>query len=458
MGAEPGYRAIDHSVAQSIAALGGFDHADGQESTSVGPSRSLNIGFMSFRFSGTDGVSLETAKWAEVLEAMGHECFYFAGECDRPDNRSMVVAEAHFDHPDVKPHHERFWRTTQRIHDDSQWVRDRTASLYTHVRQFVEQFALDLLIPQNLFSYPLNIPLTLATTELIAETAIPTIAHHHDFYWERKVFLVNSAWDYLTMAFPPTLPSIEHVVINTSARHQLAARKGLAATIIPNVMDFERPPPQPDDYSRDIRDVLGLDDDERLILQPTRVVQRKGIEHAIELTSRLGLKARLVLTHSTADDNVGYVTRVKEYAELLGVNTLFCSDLFDETRRRTEDGRKVYSLWDIYPFADLVTYPSLVEGFGNGFLEAVYFKKPIVVNNYTIYDTDIRTKGFKVILFDDFITEATVRQTLDELNDPELSRECCEHNYQLALKYFSYSKLRHELRGLLSQIFGFEQR
>jgi glycosyltransferase involved in cell wall biosynthesis len=445
-------------VAKPIAALGGFDLAGRHEGANVGPSTSLNIGFVSFRFSGTDGVSLETAKWAEVLEAMGHKCFYFAGECDRPENRSMVVAEAHFQHLDVKPHHERFWTTTERTHDDSQWIRDWTALLYKHVRRFVEEFALDLLIPQNVFSYPLNIPLTLATTELIAETSIPTIAHHHDFYWERKPFLVNSAWDYLTMAFPPTLPSIEHVVINTSARHQLAARKGLAATVIPNVMNFEQPPPQPDDYCRDIRDTLGLDDDERLLLQPTRVVQRKGIEHAIELTSRLGLKARLVITHSTADDEVGYVARVKEFAELLGVKPLFCSDIFDEKRRRTADGRKVYSLWDIYPFADIVTYPSLVEGFGNAFLEAVYFKKPIVVNSYTIYETDIRTKGFKVIVFDDFITEATVRQTLDELNDPELSRERCEHNYQLALKYFSYAMLRHELSVLLSQIFGVEHR
>ena len=46
--------------------------------------RSINIGFISFRFHGTDGVSLETSKWAEVLEEMGHKCFYFSGLSDRP--------------------------------------------------------------------------------------------------------------------------------------------------------------------------------------------------------------------------------------------------------------------------------------------------------------------------------------------------------------------------------------
>ena len=50
--------------------------------THMTPSR--RIGFISTRFAGTDGVSLETSKWATVLERLGHECFYFAGQCDRP--------------------------------------------------------------------------------------------------------------------------------------------------------------------------------------------------------------------------------------------------------------------------------------------------------------------------------------------------------------------------------------
>ena len=61
------------------------------------PSR--RIGFISTRFAGTDGVSLETAKWASVLERLGHECFYFCGVCDRPSEKSYVVEEAFYRHP-----------------------------------------------------------------------------------------------------------------------------------------------------------------------------------------------------------------------------------------------------------------------------------------------------------------------------------------------------------------------
>ena len=62
---------------------------------------SNHIGFVSTRFAGTDGVSLETEKWAAVLERMGHHCFYFAGECDRPAGSSQVVPEAFYRHPEI---------------------------------------------------------------------------------------------------------------------------------------------------------------------------------------------------------------------------------------------------------------------------------------------------------------------------------------------------------------------
>jgi hypothetical protein len=61
--------------------------------------------------------------------------------------------------------------------------------------EFIEHFSLDLLIPENFLAIPLNIPLAL--TELIAETCLPLIAHHHDLAWERKRFLVNSLADYI---------------------------------------------------------------------------------------------------------------------------------------------------------------------------------------------------------------------------------------------------------------------
>ena len=56
---------------------------------------------------------------------------------------------------------------------------------------------------ENALCLPMHMPLGVALTHFIAETEIPTIAHHHDFHWERARFSVNAVDDFLAMAFPP---------------------------------------------------------------------------------------------------------------------------------------------------------------------------------------------------------------------------------------------------------------
>lgn len=416
--------------------------------------KSKNLGAISTRFAGTDGVSLEMGKWAHVLGQMGHKCFYFAGELDRPPDRSMLVEEAHFAHPDIREIYSYCFGTRQRKPEATRRIHEVKEYLKEKLYEFIKTFELDCLIVQNALTIPLNIPLGIAITEVLAETGIPAIAHHHDFFWERKRFLVNAVWDYLNMAFPPHFPNVHHVVINSSAANQLALRTGVSSMLIPNVMDFENPPPAPDEYSADVRTALGIEDDELLVLQPTRVVKRKGIETSIELVRRLGRKAKLVISHAADDEGHGYQERVREYSALFDVDTLFISDVIGEKRGTTDDGKKIYTIWDIYPHADLVTYPSTFEGFGNAFLETLYFKRPIAVNIYSVYAIDIKPKGFKVIELDDYITDSSIRLTRQILANPKMSEELVEYNYRLGKRYYSFRVLKNKLSILLAESFG----
>lgn len=437
------------------------------------------IGFISTRFAGTDGVSLETSKWATVLERLGHECFYFCGQCDRPAEKSYVVPEAFYRHPEIDAINQVAYQGTwgklhegrkthpeiEELHKDffSVYIRPaqvtkRIQELRFHIKEelykFAHKFKLELLIVENALTIPLNLPLGLAITEFVAETGYPVIAHHHDFQWERQRFMNNSVHDYIAAAFPPDLPSVRHVVINSLQAHQLAWRKGVNSMVIPNVMDFDSPPPPSDDYTSTVRADLGAAPDQYLFLQPTRIIQRKGIEHAIELTRRLGMPAELVISHAAGDEGTDYEKRVREFAALLDVVIRFESDIIGETRGVTPDGRKIYSLGDVYQKSDLVTYPSTLEGFGNAFLEAIYFKRPLLVNNYSIYEADIKPKGFKVIEFDGFISNATLEETRYVLKHPEESAEHAEHNYELARRYYSFTMLQNHLELLLADCFG----
>ncbi len=412
------------------------------------------IGFISFRLAGTDGVSLETAKWAAAAEQLGCETYFMAGELDTPPEKSFLEEKLHFQHPEIKDIYNESFGKVSRDPSLTLKIHEMRSYLKTAIYNFIKKFQLDMIVPQNALTIPLNIPLGLALTEIIAETGMPVIAHHHDFFWERKRFLRNCVWDYINMCFPPHLPNIEHVVINTSGQNQLALRTGISSDLIPNVMDFETGPPPVDEYITNVRAELGVGEDELFILQPTRVVQRKGIEHAIEFVARLKQKAVLVISHASGDEGFEYQTRVKEYAEMMKIRALFVDDIIQEKRGLTEDGRKIYVLEDIYPHADLVTYPSLIEGFGNAFLETIWFRKPILVNNYSIYATDIKPKGFQVIEMDNFISKQTIETANKVLSDRALSREMAETNYELGKRYYSYGVLKSQLHALLTRFWG----
>jgi hypothetical protein len=73
-----------------------------------------------------------------------------------------------------------------------------------------------------------------------------------------------------------------------------------------------------------------------------------------------------------------------------------------------------------------------------------------VVNNYPVYATDIRPKGFKVIEFDDYITDKTVAMTRKVLANKKLEIEMCQHNYALATRYFSFTLLKDKLKVLVA--------
>ena len=291
---------------------------------------------------------------------------------------------------------------TKRIHEYRDLLKQK---LY----EFIRKFDIDILVPENALTIPLNVPLGLAVTEIIAETGIKTIAHHHDFFWERKRFLNNCVWDYLNSCFPPHLSSIQHVVINSSAQNQLALRTGIGATLIPNVMDFEHPPEPPDEYTKDARKDLGIKEGELLVLQPTRVVQRKGIEHAIDLLRLLGdPSCKLIVSHDAGDEGFEYVNRVTELARDEGIDMRYFGGRIGDQRQLDDEGRKIYTLEDLYPAANLVTFPSMYEGFGNAFLEAVYHRVPIVVNRYPVFARDIE----RVRVIKQFIDEGYLNNLL----------------------------------------------
>jgi glycosyltransferase involved in cell wall biosynthesis len=133
----------------------------------------------------------------------------------------------------------------------------------------------------------------------------------------------------------------------------------------------------------------------------------------------------------------------------MNVDVISADAWISDQRGTAPDGRKLFTIHDVYPQADVVAYPSTYEGFGNAFLEAIYYKCPIVCNRYAIYRSDIEPCGVRPILFDGFPTDETVEEIHRVLEDPQYREEMVGHNYEVASRFFSYEVVEDELRLMM---------
>jgi glycosyltransferase involved in cell wall biosynthesis len=196
--------------------------------------------------------------------------------------------------------------------------------------------------------------------------------------------------------------------------------------------------------------MIGLDENDLFILQPTRVVARKWIERSIEIVRGLKLSnPTLVISHATGDEGDDYYKRITEYAHNMGVHIATIERLISNQQQITGKTHKQYSISDLYQNADIVTYPSEYEGFGNAFLETIYHKKPIIVNRYSIFIADIEPKGFDVLVLNGFVTADVIKQIKNLLHDEQRKKEMVDKNYHLARQFFSYEILEEKLMYLI---------
>lgn len=465
---------------------------------------------------GVDGVSHEAYKKKKVLEDMGHYVKIITGRKGRRqgygiiEKRSLMDfrAETHgifepvafpylksslmySSHPKVKEMARPFQEKLTSKKLDARSVTEIT-QFYIDViaTQHVERLnylfdseKIDIIIPENILSMPMQIPLAVALTQIIKERNIPTIASHHDFYFERRRFRKSTIQNILKECYPPIYPCIKHLVIN-SKLHKLLKNpdkidyspkplQSVDSYILPNTFDYDFDPdktytdvidvpfvPRKDTYNRDFRESLGFSRDDILLLQNTRIVSRKNIERSIDLLKMIKEKRpenadkyKLVISLSSMDEGNEYYNKLIEYIREKGLSigrstlsfnrmgdVVFTGERVGSTRRK-ERGKKIYHYLDTFPNCDFVVYPSAYEGWGNVTGEATQAKKPVLINKHPIYMSDIRKYGFKFIEINNKITPSVVNSVLEILEKPGLRKRIVEHNFRVGKKNIGLNRI-----------------
>lgn len=443
----------------------------------------MKIALAHFRTGQTDGVSLEMAKWRNLLEKMGHQVVYISGS----SGAEIYIAELFYKNEKNLKFVTNAYQKLKDYKDEAELkaeIEIEAGRIEKKLVKKIKETEIEFLIVNNIFSLGWSLPAALAFKKVIEKLGLKTIAHHHDFYWKRDLYS-NPNCDFveklLAEYFPPQLAEIEHLVINKIAQKELKKRKALDSKVVPNVFDFKQPFWQQDDFNSDLREKLGIKEDDIVVLHATRIAERKAIEIAIEFTARLQRKELngvlydgrifseenkvIFLLPGMVEADEKYLIFLKETAAKYNLKIIWADKHFAH-QRSSESGKKNYSLWDSYVIADLITYTSIKEGWGNQLLEALFAKKPLIIFEYPVFKSDIkkynlnlaslggeyqeRKNGYFEIESEKY--ETALKKAVKYLKDKAYRNKVTAENFEIAAENFSYQYLKKQLQKLLNKL------
>jgi glycosyltransferase involved in cell wall biosynthesis len=380
------------------------------------------------------------------------------------------------------------------------------------IADFVQKNSIDIIIAHNtshLYNFITAVGLGYYFESLRGQNLIwpKILVWWHDSYFEREQFskpgpVIQKYLKYLPGTY------VDGIVFINSLQPELARKvfkkfgvKRLdeyfeeRTVIIPNTHDISWDwkardwnsngliYPSQDNYNRSFFKNIGLTamletsgftlKDTLILLQHTRIVPRKKIEFAIDLSFELERKfldtgnkkciALLISGHS-GDEQAMYKEFLISYFKMkktefpeAAVFMIFGEDIILSHRDIIVD-KKYYNFSEIPSIIASVggigTYFSQVEGFGNNLLEMLAEGLPVIINRYGVYKTDLEPLGFKLPHMEDNIMDPNLIETTYKIaTDYTFRNQLVFHNLQILSEKLGNQIISDSLGPLINNIF-----
>ncbi len=419
----------------------------------------MKICIAHFRVGLTDGVSLQIDERARILERFGHKV-YFIADTNSPNTDLAIPYFVYKENLKIIKIQEAAF-SGKFDTEAQQLLHEVSSEIEKQIEEYWKTTKFTLIFIHNLFSLPVCLPATLAFYNFLKNhPEIKAVGVHHDFWWDPprlQKFKSNDLYikKFIKKYFPPKLPNLSHTVLSIWEHKKLLEKRKIKSIIITDTFDFEQKGWNVDETNKNFLQDSGIDKNDLVLLLASRIRPRKGIELGISFTAHLqeqykNRKVVLVLPNDYSKEELSYISLLVEKAKNLNVRVVWIQHLVGSVEEK-KAGIKKYSLWDSYVYADAIIYPSLWEGFGNQFLEAVFAKKPIVTYEYPVFDTDIRPAGFSTINIGDNLSidanglaevdsirlKKSAGELADLLSDKKRLKSVVDKNYLIGKRKFN---------------------
>lgn len=384
------------------------------------------------------------------------------------------------------------------------------------IAEFVEDNELDLFIVHN-SCHPSNFIYAAAVGMYFEERRAEGIMlpryllWWHDSHFERKRFSKPNKVISKYLKHIPG-PDVDGIVFINSEQPEFGQKylKSLGnkdiktyfdrkTCIIPNTCDIpwdwedlldreqELKPPQ-DQYNKTFFKDIGLIDelekngqtldDVIILLQHTRVVERKRIDLAIDyalelekkfINNKINKSIVLLVSGHSGDEHDSYRNqlekyfsdKVKKYPKLKKKVYFIFGENFILPNREVLVNKKYYAFEDVpgivASHGGMGTYFSEVEGYGNNLLEMMALGLPVVINKYPVFKSDVEPLGFKLAEIEKCeLNEECVELGFQYLTNSELRHETVKHNLEILKNMLNHQVMADKLSPLITNLFKYK--
>ncbi len=394
------------------------------------------LGIIHYTTNGTDGVSLEIQKRARALKKLNIRYKlidkYIFPFLDLTKNRTINFLKLNL-------------KDSKKIKCNYLQIQKEAQNFCKIFIKYFKKHKIYKLYVHNLFSLPIKPAVTLGLLKAINKLKIKTISVDHDF-WQTRSYFKQECFRLLN-PFPPKNNLIMHQVIN-SLDVKFLKNNGITnykiindywdESIIKYFTGFT-------DFG--VMNFNGLNADNQFVfLNATRIIRRKAIENSIYFVywfkkmseqSLLVKKEPVLLLSNIENIDKNYLLQLQKLAKELNVKLIL------------SENKKYF--WNLYKLANVILYTTIKEGFGNQFLEAIYFGKPLVLFEYPVFKVDIKPKGFKYISLGDKVVYKDQFYLVSSYKIKQAVKKLAQY---LIKPQSNWNKLANKNKTLLNKHYG----
>lgn len=358
----------------------------------------MKICMISSDVSTASGASIEAQKWGLYYQSLGFAVWRCSGQPinEGVNSSELVIPEISMT-SQFNLELERYQYELHVPGNVLKLVQQEADRLYLLIKQFLFDNSIRLIHVEGAFTYCVSLALSQALIRLVKQDNVFAISRVHDLIWDRQYVADSPLIKLQQLPFVHT--NIFQATLTNASLQALREYNNITkGCVVPNLFDFDlnNSLHKPNAF----RLAYNIPESEVVILQPSRGTFKKGLHHSLILANKiqqmLDFQTHLVVTGRTSPYESGYREFLEQSAYENNVRIYFLDGKLVGLLNQSD--KSALTITDAYLASDLISMPSINEGFGNPLVESTVVRKPMFTNTFTTLHSEFLSKGLRYIL------------------------------------------------------------